>query len=57
MTESPVTLEWYISEIRLMVNEKLRDDRFVGNIKFEFNIKNRDITNMNIDTRKSLKSP
>ncbi len=57
MTESPVKVEWYLSQIRARINSKLKEEGFVGHIKFEINIKHRDITNVNIDTRDSLKAP
>ncbi len=56
MTESALTLEWYISEVRIRVKSMLLDEKFVGNIKFEFNIKNSDIVNMNVDKRESIRA-
>lgn len=56
MTESFVKVEWYVSRIRERIISKIKEDGFVGNIKFEINIKNSDITNVNVDTRESLKA-
>ena len=55
MTESPVKVEGYLAEIREEIKQKLRDVNFVGSLKFEVNFKQTDITNMNIDIRKSVK--
>lgn len=55
MVESPVAVEWYLSQMREKIKYLLQRDDFIGNIKFEVSIKNKDIVNMNVETKDSLK--
>lgn len=55
MTESVLKVESYLADIRQEIKEKLNNPNFVGSVKFEVNIKLTDITNMNIDIRRSVK--
>lgn len=50
-------MEWYISQIREKLKLRLTDINFVGNVKFEVNIKDGGIVNMNFDQRESLRKP
>lgn len=57
MTETALTIEWYLSRIREELKPKLEDNAFIGNVSFNFNIKHGGIANVNIGGERSVRKP
>jgi len=49
-------LDWYIREIAKKT-ELLLTKKYIGNIKFQFNLRDGGITNVNIDSNESIQAP
>ena len=49
-------IEWYLWFVREEL-QKLKENRFTGNIEYRFNIKAGSIANMNNHLHKSIKMP
>lgn len=52
-----LVMEWYIAQIRDRIKDKLKIENFFGNIKFEVNIKDGTIVNMNYEQKESIRQP
>lgn len=49
------TFSVYFNTIKEIVLDRVSDDKFVGNIDFQINIKNGQIQNINVGEKKSIK--
>lgn len=55
LSNSEYTFEDYLNIIRKKIDIKLSNKEFIGNIKFEINIKDGHVMNMNMEYKESIK--